>query len=483
MSTYLYRLGAMAFDHRRKVLAAWLAVIVAVIAAAFAFGGKTNNSFSVPGTESQQAQDLLEAKFPAASGAYARMVFAAPEGTTLADPEVQAAVMASVEQAGSGAEVISVMDPYSAGTISADGSIGFADVRYAVPAEDIEKASKDQLEASAEPAEAAGVDVEWAGGVIKSEAEAGSEAIGMMIGFLVLAITLTSLLAAGLPLLSAAIGVVVGMMGLTAVTGVVEVSDTARPWPRCSASPSASTTPCSSSRATARACTTASPRASPPPSPSPPPAAPSSSPADRDHRPRRPARVNIPFLTVMGLAAAGTVATAVLIAITLLPPSSASPAAARAHEPRARLQRPPARPREPDRLDPLGDPRHPPPAAVRRRRARADADDRRPRDAHEARPPDDGSQPTNTTERKAYDLLTEGFGPGFNGPLTLVIDGQGATPEEQAAIANQVVEGLEGTPGVAAVSAPVPNEAGDLTVLSVTPTTSPSSDETKDLVD
>ena len=94
MSTYLYRLGAMAFDHRRAMLAAWLAVFVGVIAAAFAFSGKTNNSFTVPGTESQQAQELLEEKFPAASGAYARMVFAAPEGTTLDDPAVKAGVMA-----------------------------------------------------------------------------------------------------------------------------------------------------------------------------------------------------------------------------------------------------------------------------------------------------------------------------------------------------------------------------------------------------
>ena len=116
MSTYLYRLGAMAFDHRRAMLAAWLAVFVGVIAAAFAFSGKTNNSFTVPGTESQQAQELLEEKFPAASGAYARMVFEAPEGTTLDDPAVKAGVMASVEQAGAGAEVIGVIDPYTAGT-------------------------------------------------------------------------------------------------------------------------------------------------------------------------------------------------------------------------------------------------------------------------------------------------------------------------------------------------------------------------------
>ncbi len=222
MSTYLYRLGATAFDHRRAMLAAWLAVFVGVIAAAFAFSGKTNNSFTVPGTESQQAQELLEEKFAAASGAYARMVFEAPEGTTLDDPAVKAGVMASVEQAGTGAEVIGVIDPYTAGTLSADGTIGFADVRYPVSASDLQSQSKDQLEASAAPAEAAGVQVEWAGGVVKTESHSAAEAIGIAVGFLVLAITLGSLLAAGLPLLTAMIGVVIGMMGLTAVTGFVE---------------------------------------------------------------------------------------------------------------------------------------------------------------------------------------------------------------------------------------------------------------------
>ena len=65
------------------VLGLWLAVLVGVIALAVAFGGTKNNKFEVPGTESQQAQELLEQKYPAASGTYARVVFAAPEGETL----------------------------------------------------------------------------------------------------------------------------------------------------------------------------------------------------------------------------------------------------------------------------------------------------------------------------------------------------------------------------------------------------------------
>ena len=96
--------------------------------------------------------------------------------------------------------------------------------------------------------------------------------------------------------------------------------------------------------------------------------------------------------------------------------------------------------------------------------------------------PDGGSKPTSSTERRAYDLLTEGFGPGFNGTLTVVVDAPNLSSQEQKDLANKLVDGLEKVPGVAAVTPAQQNEAGDLTIALVTPTTSPASDETKDLV-
>ena len=128
MATRLYRLGGWAFQNRKKVLVAWLLVLVAVFASAAAFSGKTSNEFSVPGTESQVAQDLLEEKFPEAGGGSARVVFAAPEGEKLTDEKNKAAVMESVENASKAPEVVGVQDPYSAGAISKDGRVGFADV-------------------------------------------------------------------------------------------------------------------------------------------------------------------------------------------------------------------------------------------------------------------------------------------------------------------------------------------------------------------
>jgi uncharacterized membrane protein YdfJ with MMPL/SSD domain len=97
--------------------------------------------------------------------------------------------------------------------------------------------------------------------------------------------------------------------------------------------------------------------------------------------------------------------------------------------------------------------------------------------------PDGGSQPESTTERRAYDLLTEGFGEGFNATLTAVVNAPELSRDEQLGIADNLARGLENFPGVAAVSPPAQNFTHDLTVVQVIPTTSPTSDETKDLVE
>jgi len=484
MATHLYRLGGWAFRRRKTVLALWAAVLAAVIASAVAFGGPTNDKFSVPGTESQEAQDLLEAKFPAASGTYARIVFAAPEGEKLTDPENQAAVRATLEQASRAADVSGVSDPYETKAITSDGRVAYGDVIYPVPAHEIDDAARDELADTAAPAEKAGLQVEYGGGLVAEEAHASSESLGMLIGFVVLAITLGSLLAAGMPLITALIGVGIGVAGITAVSGAVEVSSVA---------PTLATMlglavgidyalfiltryrqnldeGMEMREAAARATATAG-----------------------------SAVVfagltviialvgllviNIPFLTVMGLAAAGTVAVAVLIAITMLPAILGLAGRRMARRNRVVTARPWKRTKAGDTM------------AVRWARFVT----RRPLAVSVvsvvllgviALPalhmklglPDGGSKPTSTTERRAYDQLTDGFGPGFNGPLTVVVDAPGLTEAEQKQVANAAVKDLEGLPGVAAVAPAVQNEAGDLTIASVTPTSSPASDETKDLV-
>lgn len=484
MATYLYRLGGWAFDRRRTVVALWMLVLAGVIAAAVAFGGTTNDKFTVPGTESQQAQELLEERYPEVSGTYARIAFAAPAGEKLTDPDNQAAVQATMLRASESQDVWAVSDPYETKTLTPDGRVGYGDVIYPVQAHEIDDAAREELEAAAAPAHDAGLQVEFGGGLVTEETEAGSESMGMMIGFLVLAITLGSLVAAGLPLLTALIGVGVGVTGVTVLSSVVDVSSVAptlatmlglavgidyalflltrhrqnladgmpvrEAVARANATAGSAVVFAGLTVIIALVGLTV---------------------------------VNIPFLTVMGLAAAGTVAIAVLIAITLLPAilGMVGHRVGRANRVLALRPR-----RRPEGADPM---------SVRWARLVT----RRPLVVASlaiallcaiAIPathmklglPDAGNKPTSSTERRAYDLLTDGFGSGFNGPLTVVVDAPGLTEQEQKQIANGVVEELEGVPGVAAVTPAVQNEAGDLTIASVTPTTGPADEETKDLV-
>jgi uncharacterized membrane protein YdfJ with MMPL/SSD domain len=485
MANRLYRIGNWSFGHRRTVVLAWVLVLVAVGFSAAAFSGQTSDKFEVPGTESQKAQDLLEKKYPAASGTYARIVYAAPEGHGLTEEKYAKGVEASLAEVAKADDVSKVVSPYDSGAMSKDRRIGFADVIYPVPSDQIDDKARDELQASAAPAKDAGVQVEFNGGLVEEETSSSAEKTGVMIGFLVLAITLASLLAAGLPLLTALIGVMIGVAGITALSGTIDVSE---------ATPSLATMlglavgidyalfilsrhrqnmgdGMEPREAAAQATATAG-------------SAVVFAGATVIIALVGLTVVNIPFLTTMGLAAAGTVAIAVTIALTLLP---------------AVLGFAGGRLKRANRLLSLRP----------RRRAEGQATlSVRWAKFVIARPvkvllvglallvviaipathmklglPDGGSSPTSSTERRAYDLLTEGFGAGFNGPLTVVVDAENLSSEKQKQVASKLSEGLEGFDGVAAVSEPSQNEAGDLTVVSVTPAGGPASDSTRDLVE
>ncbi|MFB9506271.1 MMPL family transporter, partial [Streptomyces aurantiacus] len=94
--------------------------------------------------------------------------------------------------------------------------------------------------------------------------------------------------------------------------------------------------------------------------------------------------------------------------------------------------------------------------------------------------PGDEAKPTSTTERRAYDALAEGFGPGFNGPLTVVVDARGATGAKRAV--ESVAQRIGGTEGIVSVSSARFNKAGDTAVFSAVPSTAPTDEKTKNLV-
>src|SRR5450756_1603159 len=195
MSNYLYRLARFAFRRRRMVLAVWLAAAFAAIAIATISGGKTNDTFTIPGTEAQNAANILTAKLPAFSGGQSTIVFAT---------------------AGTSAKVTDPADKAAIGS-----------VQWSVKATGVTTASLNAVTAAMKPVQAAGVQVDYSGSVYPGWNKAISELpelIGLLIAFGILMITFGAFAAAGMPILSAVIGVITTLMGITAVASVLTIA-------------------------------------------------------------------------------------------------------------------------------------------------------------------------------------------------------------------------------------------------------------------
>ena len=191
MATMLYKLGRTAFRRRKATLAVWLVLLGGMFAAAATLSGPTTDAATMPGTESQRAIDLLEQRLPEANGASGRIVFAAPEGERLTGGERATAVADAAAAAAKAPGVDSVSEPLT----SEDGRVALAQVNWATPADDLPEGSVEAVQAAAETARDAGVQVEFGGDAVTSEASLGGvgEIIGFAVAALVLLITFGSL--------------------------------------------------------------------------------------------------------------------------------------------------------------------------------------------------------------------------------------------------------------------------------------------------
>jgi RND superfamily putative drug exporter len=227
MANLLYRLGRFSYQRRRLVAAVWAVLLVVLGVGALTLGGSTTNTFSIPGTESQQALDALQKEIPAASGASANVVVKAPAGQSLNDPALKADVEATVAAAAKVPEVAGAISPYTTKAISQDGSTGLISVQFSKPADALTTEAKDAFDQLAKTTPA-GLQVVPGGTVVGGAPEIGStEIIGVVVAAVVLVVTFGSLIAAGMTLLTALIGVIAGMASLILVTAVVDVSSTA----------------------------------------------------------------------------------------------------------------------------------------------------------------------------------------------------------------------------------------------------------------
>jgi RND superfamily putative drug exporter len=469
----LRRLVSWCYDHRRRVVALWVAGLVAATALAGSAGGDTEVDFTVPGSDSAEAVALLQDRFPSFAGGRVDVVYTSEDGVT--GPATTARVD---DLARDLAEVDNVVAA-EPGPVSPDGRTGVLQLRFDEPAEKLPLASVERVMDLSGEAAGDGLRVELGGYPIETaeQKEAGSEAVGLVAALVILLIAFGSALAAGLPLAVAGVGLGVALGGVWLMANVLPTPDfgvqlatmigigvgidyalfvvtrfrsaLAEGRSPREAVVLAGTT---AGRAVVFAGTTV--------------------------------MVSVFGLVLIGrdylwgVAAATSLAVLVVVAasVTMLPAllGFAGHSIDRLRLPWFRhdvdgrrtlswrwsrvMQRRPL-------LAGLG-------ALVVLLALTAPVADLR------FGMPDAGNGPTELTSRRAYDLMSDAFGPGSNGPLLVAVD----LADDGGSAIDGIAADVEATDGVAAVLPPAVNEAGDAAVLTVVPTTGPQDRATEDLV-
>jgi RND superfamily putative drug exporter len=479
VSGFLYRLGRSCARHPFRVLGLWLVAAFAVVVLQSSLGGQFDNSFRVPGVESQKAADILTDRFPTQSGQTARIVFHTGEGR-LDDSRHRATVEQARRELSTGHDVSGVTDPFApqSAAVSADGRTAYVDVAYTVTK--LTVAQLDDAKVAAIAARAAGVQTEFTGPLAQVvQSTPSSELIGVVVAVIVLLIAFGSVVAMGLPIFTALMGLFVGATSvgvLAAFTDVPEFSlilcvmvglgvgiDYAlfivtrhrqHLHEGMSVVDSAGTANATAGQAVLFAGTTVVIAI------------------------LGLFLAGLPAISAMGMSVALVVVIAMLAAVTLLPgllglagtkidrlsihrktyvvkPTDETLSGRWAHH--------------------VG--RHPVRYALASFLVLCAIAG--PALSMRIGTADDGNAAKGTTQRKGYDSLAEGFGKGFNGPIQVVI--QVPTPTDQVAV-GRVHDALQADPGVAAVTAPIFNAARDTAILTANPTTAPQDAKTDALV-
>lgn len=497
MATLLYRLGRAAYRRALLVLVAWLVAAGGILAGGLALGGTMQDSYDIPGTESQQAIDLLAAVFPQTAGASAQIVVQDPTGAAL-DVAHGTQIARVVDDVTDVDGVEQASDPYgeySVDSVSADGSTAIISVQFSEESSDVTPQMLDDVRAATEPLTDAGLVVAYGGQVFQHVTFGLTiiEGVGVLFAFLVLLVALGSLVAAGLPLVIAIVALLGSMGGVLGLAAFMPVS-TSTPMLALmiglavgidyalfilSRHRSQLATGMDPEESVATAIATAG-----------------SSVVFAGLTVVIALAgllvVGIPFLGLMGVTAAIAVVLAMLASTTLLPallgllkgrmtPKPGSRASRRAlasaalHD--AGAETPVHRPTLGERwvklvvkapvvavlavVGVLGT------LAI-------------PAASLELALPDGGSQAEGSTTREAYDIVTDEFGPGRNGPLVVTVDITQTVDvlDDLDAIADRIAA----LDGVETVGPGLPNETLDTAVIQVIPATGPSDPATADLV-
>lgn len=486
MAKYLYKLGEWAVNHKKKVIGGMIGILLLITIVTLSLGPAFSDEMSIPGTESAQAGKLIEEEYQtsdAPSLGTVNLVLKAPENETLESKAVVVALNKMINEIKRDKAVESVATPAELGNFSENKEIGYAVVTYDVPAPKVSEKSKENILKSIEITRDAGIKTELAGSVAFSELEIGgiSEVIGVIVAYVILALTFTSFLVAGMPIITAIVGLGIGILTTLIGTNFLDI-------PSFALSLAAMLGLAvgidyalfiisrfrqelgkghSVNEAIAIATGTAG-----------------------------SAVVfagltvivallglgvaKIPFLTMMGISAAVCVLFAILVAVIFVP----------------------------SLLGIFGEKLGP------SRKNRFLSTFSKGKDSQESkwgnfvtkRPwtvtiigilllgiisipffhmhlglPDNGTKSEETTERRAYDLLTEAYGPGYHSSLVVVAKTDKSSGDVQQNM-TKVVEEISDLSNVNSVSPPIPNKSGDVFMISISPSTGPNDIETNELV-
>ncbi len=228
----MLNLARWCIRHRRLVVLGWIAIAVVTTAIASAAGRQYATNFSLPGTESQRAQDLLNHEFPSQGGDLDTIVFHTADGS-IESPTVRAAIEPLLERAAAMPHVVGVVSPYSARgayEISRDRRTAFATLIYDKRANELPDTTGKPVLAAVNAVKVPGLDLA-AGGQVIEQAEGFSigpaTAVGAVAALVILLMTFGSLLAAGLPLITAAFGLITGVALIGLATHVTSMSNVA----------------------------------------------------------------------------------------------------------------------------------------------------------------------------------------------------------------------------------------------------------------
>ncbi len=477
----LARLARWCAGHRKTVVVSWVVALVAVIGVSSAVGTKYASDFSSGNTESQRATDLLQRSFPAQAGDTDQIVFKVSSGK-VTDPSVRSRIQPMLARIADLPHVSGLVSPFSAAgaqQVSSNGQIAFAAVNFDKRGFDVSKADAQRVIDVATSADSPGLDVELGGQAIQQAEQQSlgtATAVGLLAAVVILLITFGSLVAMGLPIATALLGLGTGVGLISVLSRVINMPDVStelavmiglgvgidyalfivtrfRENYRAGAGLEGSISAAmdTAGRAVVFAGVTVIIAL------------------------LGMFALGLSFLNGMAVAASLGVLMTMVAALTLLP-ALLSWLGHRVGRPSRRQRRWDGRrgfwPRWAEIVQ-----RHPWPAAIAGVAIMAVLIT--PVFGLQVGSSDAGNNAPSTTTRKTYDLLAEGFGAGFNGPLQIV--GELPNGADRDGL-NRIEDAVEGAPGVASVSPARTNGDGRTAVFSAYSDAAPQDQATTDLV-